>query len=51
MITAEVDGVIDQVTGQVSLQISFNGFELFLGCILGAIAAVVVWSTMKNFVR
>lgn len=49
MIQAVASGVIDPVTGAANLTISFTGFELFLGSILGALTAVVVWITMKNF--
>lgn len=48
MITAVVT---DHLTGNVVYDISFQGFEFFLGAILGGIAAVVVWSTLKNFAR
>lgn len=47
-ISADVTGLIDQVTGQVDLQIAFSGFEFFLGAILGSLTAIVVWSNLKN---
>lgn len=47
MITANVSGQMDLVTGQITQTITFQGFELALGMILGAIAAVVIWSVFK----
>jgi hypothetical protein len=47
MITAVVTDVADNVV----YNISFQGCELFLGAILGGIAAVVVWLTLKNFAK
>ncbi|ODA38727.1 hypothetical protein [Desulfosporosinus sp. BG] len=51
MITADITGTIDPITGNAILSISFQGFELFLGAILGGIAAVVIWITLKNFAK
>lgn len=51
MITAVVTGLVDPVTGDVTLNISFTGFEFLLGSVLGALAAVVVWSTLKSFAK
>jgi len=51
MITAHLTGVVDPITGDAILDISFQGFELLLGAILGGLAAVVVWITLKNFAK
>lgn len=45
MITA----VVKNAANEVVYNVTFLGFELALGLILGAIAAVVIWSTLKNF--
>ena len=47
MITA----IVTDPAGNVVYNISYQGLELFLGTILGAIAAVIVWLTLKNFAR
>lgn len=46
MITAVIS---DPNTGAALYNVSFQGFELFLGSILGGLTAVVVWITLKNF--
>ncbi len=46
MITGTIS---DPGTGAVIYNMTFSGFEFFLGSILGALAAVVVWSTLKSF--
>jgi len=48
MITADVTGTVDLVTGAVDYNVVFQGVEFFLGAILGAITALVVWTTLKS---
>lgn len=47
MITA----VVTNPAGELVYNVSFGGTEFALGMILGALAAVVVWSTLKSFGR
>jgi len=39
----------DALYGQVIYTTTYTGFELMLGTILGALCAIVVWSTLKVF--
>ena len=46
-----ISAVVKDAAGSVVYTISFQGFELFLGSVLGGIAAVVIWITLKNFAK
>lgn len=46
-----ITGVVTDPLGNVVYNLTFSGFEFFLGAVLGGITALVVWTTLKSMGR